>query len=376
MKELNIANIILNCRKEKGVTQSDLANFIGVSKTSVSKWETGQSYPDITLLPQLASYFEISVDDLIGYEPQMPPDQIQKLYQELSLEFATKPFEVVIERCRGHIKKYYSCYPLLFQMGVLLINYSLTIAKDEEQKISTLNEARELLVRVKRKSNEIDLKQVALYTEANCLLMLNQPEDVVHLLESEHTKDPSHNLYLSQAYQMLEKGKLAKVKLQESIYEHLTMLLSTLSLYLRTNRDDIDAFEEVYHRAERIIDLFNLKELIPFDTLAFYIVASQGYCYQVNKSKALESLESYVDIATSDIFPSGFRGDDFLDLIHHSEMVKELPSWALFQPRDESSIRLSIVDVVANNPELSILIHEPRFKVIVRKLNAVAKKKA
>ena len=375
MKELKIANIILNCRKEKGVTQSDLAHFIGVSKTSVSKWETGQSYPDITLLPQLASYFEITVDDLIGYEPQMSPDQIQKLYQELSLEFATKPFEIVIERCRSYIRKYYSCYPLLFQMGVLLMNYGLTLAKDEEQKISTFNEARELLVRVKRKSNEIDLKQIALYTEANCLLMLNQPEDVVHLLESEHTKDPSHNLYLSQAYQLLGKGQLAKVKLQESIYEHLTMLLSTLSLYLRTNRDDIDAFEEVCHRAEQMIGLFNLKELIPFDTLAFYIMAGQGHCHQGNQSKALELLENYANIATSDIFPSGFRGDNFLNLIHDSEMVKDPPSWALFQPRDESSIRLSIVDVVANNPEFSILTDEPRFKAIMRKLNSVAKKK-
>lgn len=52
-------------RKEKGITQDELANYIGVSKASVSKWETGQSYPDIAFLPQLAAYFNISVDELI-----------------------------------------------------------------------------------------------------------------------------------------------------------------------------------------------------------------------------------------------------------------------------------------------------------------------
>lgn len=43
MKELNIANKLMKKRKEKGVTQDQLAAYIGVSKASVSKWETGVS---------------------------------------------------------------------------------------------------------------------------------------------------------------------------------------------------------------------------------------------------------------------------------------------------------------------------------------------
>lgn len=71
MKEINIARVIINKRREKGLTQNDLASYIGVSKASVSKWETGQSYPDITFLPQLSAFFNISIDELMGYEPQM-----------------------------------------------------------------------------------------------------------------------------------------------------------------------------------------------------------------------------------------------------------------------------------------------------------------
>ena len=66
MKELNIGKTIVTKRREKGLTQEDLAAYIGVSKASVSKWETGQSYPDITLLPQLGAYFNISIDELMG----------------------------------------------------------------------------------------------------------------------------------------------------------------------------------------------------------------------------------------------------------------------------------------------------------------------
>ena len=87
MKELNLSNILVKKRKEKGITQDQLAAYIGVSKASVSKWETGQSYPDITFLPQLAAYFNMSVDELIGYKPQMTKEDIRKLYLRLAKKY-------------------------------------------------------------------------------------------------------------------------------------------------------------------------------------------------------------------------------------------------------------------------------------------------
>lgn len=54
MKDINIGSVILNNRKLKGITQDELANYIGVSKASVSKWETSQSYPDITFFTSIS----------------------------------------------------------------------------------------------------------------------------------------------------------------------------------------------------------------------------------------------------------------------------------------------------------------------------------
>ena len=82
MKEINIHKIIADKRKEKGITQEELAAYIGITKASVSKWETGQSYPDITFLPLLASYFNISIDELISYTPQMEQEDIKNLYYQ------------------------------------------------------------------------------------------------------------------------------------------------------------------------------------------------------------------------------------------------------------------------------------------------------
>ena len=61
-----IAENLKTLRKEKNLTQEEVAEALSVSPQSVSKWERGDSYPDITLLPALANFYETSIDKLIG----------------------------------------------------------------------------------------------------------------------------------------------------------------------------------------------------------------------------------------------------------------------------------------------------------------------
>ena len=67
---MTFAEIIVKYRKELGLTQEGLAQKLGVTNQAVSKWESGQSCPDIALLPQLADLFGITIDALFGREPK------------------------------------------------------------------------------------------------------------------------------------------------------------------------------------------------------------------------------------------------------------------------------------------------------------------
>ncbi|MBU5427615.1 methyltransferase domain-containing protein [Tissierella pigra] len=60
---------IAELRKNKGVTQSELADFLGVSFQSISKWENGITMPDILLLPKISEYFKVSIDEILGLKP-------------------------------------------------------------------------------------------------------------------------------------------------------------------------------------------------------------------------------------------------------------------------------------------------------------------
>lgn len=64
-------------RKEKELTQEALAGFLGITYQSISKWERGESYPDITMLPAVASFFGVTVDNLLGVDKFKQDRQIQ-----------------------------------------------------------------------------------------------------------------------------------------------------------------------------------------------------------------------------------------------------------------------------------------------------------
>ena len=64
MKEINIAKNITELRKQKGITQEQLAIALNISPQAVSKWETGTSQPDTLTLPLIANYFGVSIDYL------------------------------------------------------------------------------------------------------------------------------------------------------------------------------------------------------------------------------------------------------------------------------------------------------------------------
>lgn len=63
---LLIGENIKNVRLERGLTQEEVATHLGISFQSISKWERGDGYPDITMLPALADYFGTSIDELLG----------------------------------------------------------------------------------------------------------------------------------------------------------------------------------------------------------------------------------------------------------------------------------------------------------------------
>lgn len=79
-----IGENIKRLRKQKHVTQEVLAEIFNVTPAAVSKWETGETYPDITLLFPLSHYFGVTIDELMGYDYLLIENEIKTSIEEIN----------------------------------------------------------------------------------------------------------------------------------------------------------------------------------------------------------------------------------------------------------------------------------------------------
>lgn len=364
MKDINIAQAITLHRKLKGITQDQLANYIGVSKSSVSKWETGLSYPDITFLPQLATFFNISIDVLMGYEPQMSKEDISKLYVKLSKDFSEQDFEVVLTDCHQIIKKYYSCYPLLLQMGALLLNNS-QLAPNQKRFSEVVTEAKTLFSKVKTESDDVELVRQATHLEAASLITLGLPKEVIELLEDSHSLVLSSEGLLATAYQMVGQVEKAKETIQIELYQYLTAFLRLLTSYQSLFFNDPEQFKLISQRFLQLSETFNLEELKPDALVMFYLTSAQGNIINGQIEEALNDLKEYARISTENKMLFHLHGDNFFTSIDN--WFEQLPL-GINPPRDKTVIKQSMYDAIANNPAFTVLKDDIRFINILEKL--------
>ncbi len=76
---ISIAKTIKTLRARKGITQEELASYLGVTYQAVSKWERDEGYPDITMLPLIANFFEVSTDELLGVDVTKKQETIEAI---------------------------------------------------------------------------------------------------------------------------------------------------------------------------------------------------------------------------------------------------------------------------------------------------------
>lgn len=365
MRELNIGKCIIQKRKEKGITQEQLADYIGVSKASVSKWESGSSYPDILLLPELATYFNISVDELLGYSPQLTKEDIKKIYNRLSNEFAEKPFEEVIDQCNKLIKKYHSCFPFLLSMIQLMLNYSI-LAKTEVIREEIFEKCILLSKRVKEESEDISDIKIANTMEALAEMALGNSQEVIRLLDNKLIPYSGDDVILINAYRMQGKTAEASEVNQILLYNKVINTLTLLNNYLSLNMMEPVLFEKIYCQGLQIIDSFNLKEVWTNDVFGIHIVAAQGYLLQEKKEKALDALEQYVNTVCSIQFPLSLKGNEYFT--HVDKWFENNNCIGTNTPVDEKTIKKNLVITVTENPAFIPLREEERYDLLIKKL--------
>ena len=113
MYECKIAEKLVELRTSRGVTQEDVAQSLSVSNKTISKWENGASTPDLSMVVELAKYYGVTTDSLLGLsedKKQSTKEEVRSLFEGLDRrESVLKAFEAVralIPAMYGTVSKY------------------------------------------------------------------------------------------------------------------------------------------------------------------------------------------------------------------------------------------------------------------------------
>ena len=360
---ISIGANINRLRKEARLTQDDLASYLGVTKASVSKWETGQSYPDVELLPKIATYFDTSVDALMGYEPQMKRDGIKRECARLRAAFANEPFEQVHAQCQELVRDYYSCYPLLAQVAVLYLNHMNLVEGAECEKLA--DEAIGLCRRIKRNSESSADIKLAEVVEASFLLATGKSQLAVEALGEVPDIDMGADILLANAYSALGQVDEADKTLQGALIQSLVLSLNRLAQLAFLWAGDPGKLDVAHERAVALIDAFEMEKLY-LNTVAIHLSFAMAYAMSGNVQRSLDCLEDYERAALDLQFPLELHGDAFFDKA--TDWLEDVNYLGTSLPREEALIKKSMLESVSANPAFAALANEPRFKRIVKSL--------
>lgn len=113
----NFSNNFKTMRKQRNLTQEQIAETLGVSCQAVSKWETNSSYPDISLLPIIADYFGVSVDYLIGHDTSKQLEEIDNTCTLADNLFAEERYMEAIPVLRDMLIKHPGNEKLMYKLA-------------------------------------------------------------------------------------------------------------------------------------------------------------------------------------------------------------------------------------------------------------------
>ena len=313
------------------------------------------------------------MDELIGYEVTLSAEQIRKIYGELCAVFVNQPFEEAMNKVRSYVRRYYSCYPFLLQMGILYLNHAF-LAADEKAGREVLEEAGRFMDHIISRCRDTSVCEDAISLKAILYLQLGKVEGAISLLEN--LADPSrissqNDLMLAEAYWMAGEKENAQSHTQIRIYLHLLNLIVGEILFLVLYEHEPERCEETIHRVKGMIELYQLKELHPNLAAQFYYQAAVVHGKHDRKQEALEELKHFEDCVCSILNSSQgiLRADNYFDRL--DEWIDRLPLGDM-APRDLEFARLSALRAL-EHPAFSDIGKLEEFQKICVRITNVGK---
>ncbi|MGN0367655.1 MAG: helix-turn-helix domain-containing protein [Wujia sp.] len=368
MEDFRFSENLIRLRHEKKLTQDDVAAFVGVTKASVSKWENKQCMPDISILPILATIFDVSIDELLGYQPQLGDEQIRKLYHRLAEGFVHESFEKAFLEVSKQVKTYYNCFPFVLYMCVLMLNHYM-LAGDENMQDSVLQKVQTWCVHICDNCKEPNVVEDAYAVRTMIDYLQKKYTDVIEALREKVNPlrmSGVNNQLLIQTYASLGDVENTEKYTQTVLYTSISNIVSASTLLLAVLMENREWCRDTIDKLKLLDQAYHLEDV------------NLNLAVQCNYQIAI-NLASYGEIEAAYPYLERFVELGMI-LVNHPEKqfsfstyFERMREWmeqsmlGSLLPRDKSFITSDIA-MMLEHPLLQVLQGESRYERLKKKV--------
>lgn len=295
-----IGENICKLRKQHKLTQQQLSEIIGVSIAAISKWETCSAYPDIELLPKLASIFDVSIDYFFNYQLNAA-DNRKAIIQNANMLSESRQYSEAISMLTEAMHRYPNDMSIKFSRAVNLIYYALSHQSDSE-KTKKLSEANSQLKEVIDNSESRQMVDESYYLLGMSYINLKDFDKALEAINQIHQSNHiDSGLALMRLF--LEKGDIDSAIKQFEI----NIFFSIVHVHANTLWiDKLFAYDSekailFYEMAISAFKAYSCNKSCRFDVhiSEFYERVALVYTKVKNFDKAITSLKLAVEYAHS-----------------------------------------------------------------------------
>lgn len=174
---MSIGTNIKRLRREKDITQEQLAEYLGISSRAVSQWECDRTAPDISQLPALCHIFDVSADVILGIDITKSDEEIGKYLDRAVAERDEGRFEDCVSILKEANRKYPKSYKIMWQLADSLVDVN------SRKNIKDYEEVYELCGRIISECTESALRYEAINTLAVAYGYAEKNEEMLGLAQ-------------------------------------------------------------------------------------------------------------------------------------------------------------------------------------------------
>lgn len=360
-----IGTIIKRLRHEQGITQEQLAEYLGITSRAVSQWECDRTAPDISQLPALCHIFGVSSDELLGIDIDKNTDAIKDYINRANDATNAGNFEEGAQILSEAYSKFPRSYEIMYNLASALVGvYS-------RKGIKEYDKVYELCNRIIKECTDNSIRYKAIYTIATAYECAGNTDEMRKAVKLLPSVNDSYETYMVWSWKGDEDMK-ERLKYMSFLIKELLQMIHCLIGHSNNDGKMIHTVDEQKKLWMLSLDL--LETLFPDGDYQYQAMDGEIACAQLvalyQRENDLENVWYYIE-----------KGADFA--IHcdtygfedeHTSLILRGYSDGGWIWENEQNHCYTMIEWLKNDSSTAILRDDDRFHTIIEKLSKVAEK--